>query len=286
MSNAFRAGGNGWSDDILDDANTFLEGAVPADLNQRNRLLYYRRDTEIPKHRAHWNWIVDLPFGRGQRWGRNAGGFLDRLVGGWQLAGFGTARSNYWSLPTSNWGAHGPIEIYGKKYPIEDCRSGRCLQGYLWYNGYIPANRINSRDAQGRPNGVMGVPQNYRPSHQPVIPTPANGGSPSDPNFAFYETNTVFVRLKNGAQQRTTLDTNLHPWRNQFVPGPRSWGLDASLFKNVRLREQFVLRFNADFFNVLNMPGLTQPNSTSGIVSLQNSASEARQLQLTLRLTW
>jgi hypothetical protein len=47
-----------------------------------------------------------------------------------------------------------------------------------------------------------------------------------------------------------------------------------------------VLRFNADFFNVLNMPGLNQPDSSSGILSLQNSANEARQLQLTLRLTW
>ncbi len=92
--------------------------------------------------------------------------------------------------------------------------------------------------------------------------------------------------MKDGSLQRTTLDTNLHPWRNQFLPGPRSWGLDASLFKNLPITERLVARFNADFFNVLNMPGLNQPNSTTGIVSLQNSANPARQLQLTLRLTW
>ena len=34
--------------------------------------------------------------------------------------------------------------------------------------------------------------------------------------------------LKNGAQMRTVVDTNLRPWRNQFIPGP----------------------LNADFFNV------------------------------------
>jgi hypothetical protein len=120
----------------------------------------------------------------------------------------------------------------------------------------------------------------------PVFPTPANGGSAADPNFPFYETNTVFVRLQNGSLQRTTLDTNLHPWRNQFLPGPRTWGLDASLFKNIPIDERFALRFNADFFNVLNMPGLGQPNSATGIISLQNSANAARQLQLTLRLSW
>jgi len=69
----------------------------------------------------------------------------------------------------------------------------------------------------------------------------------------------VFVKLKDGSLQRTSLDTGLHPWRNQFIPGPAIWSLDASLFKNTRITERFVLRFNADFFNVLNMPGLTQP---------------------------
>jgi hypothetical protein len=285
MSNAFRAAGDGWSSDLLSAPNMYLTGAVPADLHERNSLINYRRDVEIPKHRMRWNWIADLPFGRGQRFGRD-GGLLDKLVGGWQIAGFGSIRSNYWSLPTGNWGSVDAIEVYGKKYKIEDCRSGQCIPGYLWYNGYIPAHRINSVDAQGRPNGVMGVPSNYRPSSRPVFPTPANGGGSSDPNFPFYETNTVFVPLKNGTQQRVDLNTNLHPWRNQVLPGPRSWGLDASLFKNTRLNEQFVLRFNADFFNVLNMPGLREPNSTTGIVSLQNSANSARQLQLTLRLAW
>ena len=286
MSNATRAGGDGWSSDLLTAPNVFLRGSVPEDLNARNRLINYKRDIDIPKHRVRWNWIADLPFGRGHRFFRDAGGVLDRVVGGWQVAGFGTMRSNYWALPTGNWGEVGNVELYGKQYPIEDCRSGTCFQGYLWSNGYIPAHQVNSSNAQGRPNGVMGVPANYRPSSRPVFPTPANGGGPSDPNFQFYETNTVFVPLRNGTLQRTTLNTNLHPWRNQFLPGPRSWGLDASLFKNVRVNEQFTVRFNADFFNVLNMPGLGQPDSTTGIISLRNSAQGARQLQLTLRLSW
>ena len=286
MSNAFRVGGNGNSDDYVYDPESYLPGAVPKDYDERNRFLNYRRDPEVPKHRVRWNWIVDLPFGRNHRFAKNAGGLLDRIIGGWQVAGFGNVQTRTWELPTSNFGQTNPIEIYGKKYPVEDCRSGRCIQGYLWYNGYIPANRINSNDAQGRPNGVMGVPSNYRPSHQPLIPIPANGGSASDPNFSYYESNTVFVPLKNGTSQRTSLDTNLHPWRNQFMPGPRGWNLDASLFKSIRLNEKFNVRFNADFFNVLNMPGLQMPNNSTGILSLQNSQNSARQLQLTLRLAW
>jgi len=46
-------------------------------------------------------WIVDLPFGRGKWLGRDAGDVLNRIIGGWQLAGSGTVRSNYFALPTS-----------------------------------------------------------------------------------------------------------------------------------------------------------------------------------------
>lgn len=290
LSNAFRAAGNGFADDFLNEKQVYLNGAVSDDLEARNRFLNYRRDIEIPKHRLHWNWIVDLPFGRGQRFARNANGFLDHLIGGWQVAGFGTVRSNYWTLPTSNWGELGKVEIYGKKYPIKDCRSGTCFDGYLYSNGYIPSNRINSTDAQGRPNGVMGVPSIYQPAHKPVIPwgtTTPQANMPAGTNLAsFWDTNTVWVRLNDGTIQRTTLNTNLHPWRNQFIPGPLSWGLDASLFKHTRITERVSLRFNADFFNVLNDPGLRQPDPFSGIITNRFSAKEPRQLQLTLRLIW
>ena len=79
--------------------------------------------------------------------------------------GIGSTKTSYWTLPTNTYPTTGnPIEVYGYKYPIEDCQSGECYPGYLWWNGYIPANRINSRDASGKPNGIMGVPSNYKPA--------------------------------------------------------------------------------------------------------------------------
>jgi len=286
LSNAFRVAGDGWRDDINAAPNVFMPGAVPADFDARNRFLNYRRDTGIPKHRLRWNWLVDLPFGTGKLFGGQAGPWLNRLIGGWQVAGFGTYRDRYWSLPTGNWGYLGQIEIYGKKYKIEDCRGGACIPGYLYYNGYIPATRINSYDASGRPNGVMGVPKDYRPAHLPVIPIPADGGKPGDPLAPFYDSNTVWVPLKDGTLQRVGLDTNLHPWRNQYVAGPWSFGMDASIFKAVRITERVLLRFNADFFGVLNNPGTPLPSETSGIISMQNSSNSPREFQFTARLTW
>jgi hypothetical protein len=263
----------------------YMPGAVPLEYDARNRFLNYRRDTDIPQHRFRWNFLVDVPVGKGKKLWSNANGFWNRVAGGWQLAGSGTWSSRYWSLPTGNWGALRDIEVYGYRYPIEDCRSGDCIPGYLFYNGYIPANRINSVDAQGRPNGVMGVPQNYRPAHLPVWPTPANP-APGDPNTGLFESNDVFVRLNNGINQRVALNTNLHPWRNQAMAGPWIFGMNASLFKAVAISERVALRFNADFFNVFNNPGNNLPDSSSGIISRRSSAQDARQLQFTLRLSF
>ncbi len=250
----------------------YVNGTVPSDFDQRNRLLNYRRDPSIPKHRARFNWLIDLPFGRGKKFASRANGFVDRVIGGWQFAGIGTMRSNYFQLPITNWGPLDKVEVYGKKYPIQDCRSGVCYDGYLWYNGYISPNRINSYDAQGKPNGVMGVPTDYKPSHQPI--NTAN------------DTNVVDVPMKTGNPIRIAVNDPIHPWRNLVKLGPMTFQMDSSLFKRIPINERFSLRFNADFFNVLNNPGLSQPNTTTGILTTQNSANGARALQLTLRLLW
>ncbi len=270
---------------VIPEANQFMPGAVPADLEKRNKFLNYQRVTDVPKHRVRWNWIVDLPFGKGKWLGRNTGGALDRLIGGWQIAGMGSLRSNYFTLPSDIYPTGSKIELYGYKYPIQDCRSGACLPGYLWWNGYIPANKINSVDANGKPNGVMGVPSSYKPAGQPLWPWPAQPDK-SAPMYSYYGTNTVWVPLKDGTVQRTTFNDSLHPWRQQYLPGVRDWGLDASLFKAIPITERVVLRFNADFFNVLNHPGNPNTVRGDGILSTVESGQPAREVQLTIRLTW
>jgi hypothetical protein len=286
VGNNLAAGGQSWSGtSVIPESNIFLPGAVPTDLNDRNAFLNYQRDTTVPKHRVRWNWIMDLPFGRGKPIGGNAGKLLNTLIGGWQVAGIGSLSSSYFALPTTVYPNGNKIEQYGYKYPIEDCTSGTCYPGYLWWNGYIPANRINSVDANGKPNGIMGVPDSYKPAGEPLIPWPKNP-NPSDPNFAFYGTNTTFVPLNNGTLQRTTFNDNLHPWRQQYLPSSRQWGLDSSVFKIIPITESVRLRFNADFFNVLNHPGNPSLVASTGILSTRNSGMNPRVIQLTLRLTW
>lgn len=181
------------------------------------------------------------------------------------------------------------MHIYGKKYKISDCRSGRCKPGYLWYNGYIKANQVNV------PTGVEGLPSDYTPYNTPLITTPANGGikctspgvpSGCDPNYPYYESNSVLVPLNNGTTVRTTYSPGINPLLHRYELGPFNWTMDASVFKAVKITEGTAVQFNADFFNVLNEPGLNNPNSTTGIIDSTVNASnqQPRQLQLTLRV--
>jgi len=286
LDNNLAAGGQGYSGtSVIPETNQYLPGAIPANLDERNRFLNYQRDTTVPKHRVRWNWIVDLPFGKGKPLLGNARGILNRAVGGWQIAGMGSLASTYFTLPAGLFPTGNKIETYGYKYPIQNCTSGVCYPGYLWWNGYIPANQINSvNPTTGKPNGYMGIPADYKPAVEPLLPWPANPSS-SDPMRPYYGTNTVWVPLQNGTLQRTNW-SGLEPLRNQYMPGVRQWGLDASLFKAIPINERVIVRLNADFFNVLNHPGNPNSVGSTGILSTQFSGNLPRQLQLTLRFQW
>lgn len=39
------------------------------------------------RHQFNLNWLADLPFGRDRRWGRDAGGFANALIGDWSFSG-------------------------------------------------------------------------------------------------------------------------------------------------------------------------------------------------------
>ena len=133
---------------------------MPSDYDQLNSFLNYQRDTGIPKHRLKWNWLIDLPVGQGQVVAGNAGKVLDKFIGGWQLAGIGSLGSTYFTLPTGNWNFTGePIQQYGYQYPIENCTSGTCIPGYLWWNGYIPRQPDQQPRRPGKAKRLRGHPR-------------------------------------------------------------------------------------------------------------------------------
>ena len=288
MVNVSRAAGHGWYD-ATDPVSSYLPGTVPTDLHARMKLLMYARDISVPQHEVRWNWLVELPFGKGKPLFRDAGRVLNQFVGGWQISGMGRLHSNYFLLPTDVWPTGNKLEYYGHKYPIQDCRSGECQAGWLLYNGYIPAHQIN------QPDGIMGVPANYKPAAEPVWPYPANynslqGDNPSasnyDPNYGRYGSNTELLTLKDGSVQEVDKG-DLHPWRNQPILSSMLWNMDASIFKSFQIKESLRLRLQGDFFNLFNHPDNDfTPVDDTGVVSRAYGMNAPRVVQLSLRLTW
>ncbi|MBS1857314.1 MAG: TonB-dependent receptor [Acidobacteria bacterium] len=298
VTNATRLAGNSFRDGAGTVADVYIPGTVPTDPSQLNRFLNYQRDTSIPKHRTRWNWNYDLPIGRGRLLARNAPKWLNNLIGGWRYSGSGTIVSSWFSLPANNWGEFTNFEVYGKKYPILDCRATpatartaadeRCFQGYLYFNGYISQRYINSYNANGIPNGVFGLPADYHPAQSPINPWPKDGKT-TDANAALYDTNNVNLKLKDGSTVLVGVDTGLHPWRQQYRLGPFNWTADSSLLKLFNIRERLGLRMSFDVFNMFNVQGLNPPGS-DGVVTLQNSYGafgfRPRQVQVKARLEW
>jgi len=289
LINTIQAGGAGYpSYSRLLPAADYAPGEVSTDLKQRINQVMRTRDTSVPQQQINFNWVVSLPFGRGQRFGRSMNKWLDAVAGGWQVSGMGTWYSNYFALPTGYYPTGNKVQYYGHKYPVKDCTSGACIPGYLLWNAYLPAQYINSHDASGNPNGIEGVPANYRPAVQPLWPYPADylTRDPStDPNYGYYGSNTVFVPLNDGSTVTTSYGA-INPFINNYVASTRLWSVDASLGKNFQLNEHFRLRMQMDAFNAPNMPGNSPYPGDYGIAYTNTSANTPRMLQLSGHLYW
>jgi hypothetical protein len=47
------------------------------------------------RHQINFNWLAELPFGEGKRWGSTAGPLANALIGNWSIAGIGRWSSGY-----------------------------------------------------------------------------------------------------------------------------------------------------------------------------------------------
>ena len=282
-SRAFRLGGNTFRDNVLYPAANFAPGVLPAGLDPGtilhpsdalNRYENYKLDTAIPVHHITFNGIYDLPFGTGKRFLGKSNKFVNALLGGFQVAFVGQVVSQSFQVASANWGASSQLENYGSSVPVTDCRSGVCRPAYLWFNGYIAPNLINT------PNGVQGIPASYIPYLAPINNTPG---------AANFGNNNVTVNLKNGTQVVTGYSpgpSGANPFSQTVVQGPKNYTADISLYKEFVLGEKRRLRFNLDAFNAFNIQGRVNPNTTDGVESLQTSYWTPRQIQITARFSF
>ena len=69
------------------------------------------------QHQFNANFSYELPFGRGQRWGRGASGMADRLISGWQWNGILTAQSGFPFTPQAGSNISGTGDTFNPDVP-------------------------------------------------------------------------------------------------------------------------------------------------------------------------
>jgi hypothetical protein len=244
----------------------------------------YQLDNTEPIQHISFNGIIDLPFGRGQRFLGNVNRFVNELVGGFQLAGDGSIVSQVFQANPSptHWGPVSPVHVYKHRHPIVDCRSGVCQKSYLWYNGYLaPTTTTGVAGSTCTSKCVSGLPADYVPLQAPID---------KDPTSAFYGDDDVTISAPGLGAKPVTITYDAGPaasdyLQNSWLNGPINYTVDMSLFKVFPIREGMNLRLNADAFNALNVQGYNNPG-TDGVENMLQSYNVPREIQFTARFTF
>lgn len=251
----------------------------------------YKRDGAVSPQHIAFNYIVDLPFGRGRKFFGNSNRLVNELIGGYQIAGVGHMVSQIFQPTATNWGAVSPIHVYKHKVPITDCTSGNCYNEYLWFNGYIPLTQI-ANSGYCPKNCISGLPADYVPYQKPIDAVP---------NTTYFGENEVTVTGSGlnggrGGSENQTFSNGLagaNPFSKTFIQGPKNWESDISLFKTFPIKGAVNFQFKADIFNFLNHQGYNNPNATSGIEEFEaggaagaTSYNAGRQVQFTGRVSF
>ena len=244
-------------------------------------------DTAIPKQHIKFTGIVNVPVGRGKRFLGNVNGFVNEVVGGFQLAGDGNIVSQDFTVTSSNYGPTNPLKVYKHSAPITDCRSGTCHPAYEWFNGYLAPTVLSGNSCATTTKVVSGLPTGWAPYSTPIDNTCGTSN---------YGSNNVQVTAPtlNGGTPVTVAYSpgpyNTNPYSKTVLNGPINYTADLSLFKVFPIRERANLRFNVDAFNVLNMQGFNNPSGTDGteqyVPQVGSSYNTPRQIQMTLRLSF
>jgi len=198
------------------------------------------------------NFIGDLPFGKGRRFGGNVSGAMDKVIGGWQV--------NYILSAGS-----------GQPYTVVT-------------NGPARANVLCADPRQGAAAGSFLNPACFSEPRFTTAACPGGGTT----NVGAVAPASVVRNLDGtvdclGNVGRLILLGNSR--RNQFV-GPRFSLSNISIFKNWSIKERYKIQFGMEFFNAFNQVNNVVPNNnrSNGGFGRFDNALIPRQIQYRLKV--
>jgi hypothetical protein len=204
--------------------------------------------------------VYQLPFGKGKKWGADAGKALNFIIGGWSL----NSATNFSSGLPFNYGVNscsaeidnGPCRPSVSGVAFDGTRSGSPTAGGYWFKTTSVALEPSSSALPGDPGTVC------------------FGGAP----------------LTGGTWVQPGCDSFGDVGRNTGR-GPKLFNIDLALFKNFNITEKTYVQFQFQAFNVLNHVNLDLPNGcvdcgNGGSITNIAYGSQMRALQFGLKLNF
>ncbi len=188
-------------------------------LDNNNKALDKARADYDVTHVFNVNSIYELPFGRGKTFFSGANGIVDRIVGGWQISGIAA------------WTSGSPLTFIDSRGTLNrTARSGRQT-----VNTNLTHDQIRALIGYFEtPAGIYFI--------NPSVIDPATGRGANgfgSPTF----NGQVFTNVNPGQTGNMA---------RGVISGPSYFNLDASIIKNIRIREGMRFQIRAEAFNVLN----------------------------------
>ncbi len=207
----------------------------------------------------HGSGTWQLPFGKDMRFGRNTGGAVNHVLGGWIVNGILTVQDgfpNTVTCATGTTGGFGCVALLVPGQPLYLQQGPHGIEHFLNIAAF-------TQPCQLQASGI-------------------NPNVPSNPNFPGNCVPLTGVGLLGGKI------TQFH--------GPGFFNLDFSLFKQFRTTEKTRLEFRGEFFNILNHPNFGNPGSLNftqnptssnfNFANITGSRGNSRLAQVALKFYW
>ena len=211
----------------------------------------------IPPHSLVFNYIIELPFGKGRRY-LNRGGFVDRVFGGFQVTGIHRYRSGPALTPFVAGGRRDFLQLAGY---LGNLRPN--LTGQPFYTD-IPAGGVNYRYlnplAFERPPDFRAAP-----------PFTLDGTTVNPAYIAYYSDPLRFF----GNAAPTYSNLRAQPFFTE----------DFSLMKKTKISETTYFEIRAEFFNLFNrgrfgLPNVNVDDVNFGISARNGDIFQPRRIQV------
>lgn len=205
-------------------------------IDNANRDAEYAIGDQDTTHVFNLNAIYELPFGKGKHFGADAGQWLDRLIGGWQVTSI------------LRFDSEAPFSITDPRGTLN--RAGR--SGRQTANTNLTKDQVRALVGTFRtPCGVYFINPSVinldLAQCQQGLVRPRLAGTTAGVASLGFDQPTfpgqVFFNVAPG--QRGNMEPN-------FMHLPWKFNWDASIIKNIRITEGLRFQLRAEFFNVLN----------------------------------